>query len=105
MKTAIDRNDASLGHVDTLSIAPPYSVASLKSCIAKAEGIIDQEIQLFEDTYGEAIMKDADRASFLAETFPSCLQDNPLALVHGPKALAPGSTMTRPIQAIYQWSE
>ncbi|EDR06317.1 uncharacterized protein LACBIDRAFT_329007 [Laccaria bicolor S238N-H82] len=98
-RTAFDGNDASLGRVDTLSVAPPYTVASLKSCIAKAEHIVDREIQLFEDTDGEALMKDADRASFRAETFPGCLEDDPLALIYGPKKLVQGPTMTRPIQA------
>jgi len=106
-KTAFDRNDASLGRVDTLSVAPPYMVASLKSCIARVEDIVDREIQLFEDTDGEALMKDADRASFLSETFPGCLEDDPLALVYGPgpKTLAQRSTMTRPIRATIQCSE
>ena len=44
LKTTFDRNDTSFGCIDTLSIAPPYTMASLKSCLAKAEGIIDLEI-------------------------------------------------------------
>ncbi|EDR06319.1 uncharacterized protein LACBIDRAFT_329011 [Laccaria bicolor S238N-H82] len=92
-KTAFDGNDASLGRVDTLSIMPPHNMASLKSCIVKAEHIVDREIQLFEDTNGEAVMKDADWASLLAETFPSCLQGDPLSLVYGPKKLGQGSIM------------
>ena len=97
-KTAFDKSNTCLGRVDTLSVAPPYTVSSLKSRIAKAEGIVDQQIQLFEDTDGEAIMKDADRASFLSETFPGCLEDGPLAFVYGPKTLGQGSSMTRLIQ-------
>ena len=104
-KTAFDDNDASLGRVDTLSIAPPYTVASLKSCIAKAERIIDREIQLFEDIDGEALMKDTDRASFRAETFPGCLEDDPLAFIYGPTTLGQKSTMKRPIRANIQCSE
>ena len=104
-KTGFDRNDTSLGRIDTLSVAPPYTVASLKSRIAKAEGIVNWEIQLFEDTDGEALMKDADRASFLSETFPGCIEDDPLALVYGPKTLGQGSTMTEPIRAIRECSE
>jgi len=94
-----------LMHVDTLSVAPPYTVASLKSRIAKAKGIVDREIQLFKDTDGEALMKDTDRASFLSETFPGFLEDDPLALVYGPKMLGQGSTMTKPICAITEFSE
>ena len=103
---AFDKSNACLGRIDTLSVAPPYTVASLKSRIAKAEGIADREIQLFEDTDGEALMKDADRAPFLAETFPGCLEDDPLALVYGPKTLGQGSTgMTRPIRSKIQCGE
>ena len=106
-KTAFDKSNRSLGRVDTLSVAPPYIVASLKSRIAKVEGIVDQQIQLFEDTDGEAIMKNADRASFLSETFPGCVEDEPLALVYGPKPNTPGqrSTMTKPIRANCKGSE
>ena len=104
-KTAFDESNTYLGRVDTLSVAPPYTVASLKFRISKAEGIVDQELQLFEDADDEALMKDADRASFLAETFPGCRQDGPLAFVYGPKTLGQGSTMTMPIQATSECSE
>ena len=100
-KTAFDKSNTYLGRVDTLSVAPPYTVASLKSRIAKAEGIVDREIQLFEDTNGEALMKDVDRASFLAETFPGCLEDDPLAFVYGTKT----STMTKAIRTNVESSE
>ena len=104
--TAFDKSNTYLGRVDTLSVAPPCTVASLKSRIAKAEGIVDwQEIQLFEDTDGEALMKDADRASFLSETFPGYVEDDPLALVYGPKTPGQRSTMTKPIRATCQGSE
>jgi hypothetical protein len=104
---AFDKINTCLGRIDTLSVTPPFTVASLKSRIAKAEGIVDREIQLFEDTDGEALMKDADRASFLSETFPGCLEDDPLALVYGPKTLGQGSTstMTRPIRTNTHCSE
>ena len=104
-KTAFDKSNTGLGRVDILSVAPPYTVASLKSRITKAEGIVDREIQLFKDTDGEALMEDADRASFLSETFPGCVEDEPLALVYGPKTLGQGSTMTKPIRAYYKTSE
>ena len=104
-KTAFNGYDASLGRVDTLSVAPPYTVASLKSCIAKAEHIGDREFQLFEDIDGEALMKDTDRASFRAETFPGCLEDDPLAFIYGPKMQGQGPTMTRQIRANIQCSE
>ena len=104
-KTAFDKSNTCLGRIDTLSVAPPHTVASLKSRIAKAEGTVDGEIQLFEDDDGEALMKDVDRASILAETFPGCLEDDPLALVYGAKTLDQKSTMTKPIRANCKGSE
>ena len=105
LKVPFDKSNTYLGRVDILSVAPPYTVSSLKSRIAKAEGIVDREIQLFEDTDGEALMKDAHRVSFLAETFPGCLEDEPLALVYGPNTPGQGSTMTKPIRAVFEESE
>jgi hypothetical protein len=84
-KAAFDENDTFLGRIDTLSIAPPYTVAFLKARIMKVEGIIDRAIQLFEDTNGEVRMNDADRAPFYAETFPGCIEDYPLAVVYSSK--------------------
>ena len=81
---AFDRNDTSFGCVDTLSVAPPYTVASLKSHIVEAEGILCQEIWLFEDPGGKTLMKGIDKPSFLAETFPGCLENEPLTLVYMP---------------------
>ena len=104
-KTAFDKSNTYLGRVDTLSVAPPYTVASVKSRIAKAEGTVDQELQLFEDTDGEALMNDADRASFLSETFPGCLEDDPLALVYGSNAPGQSSTMTQSIRGLRKISE
>ena len=104
-KTAFDESNTYLGRVDTLSVAPPYTVASLKFRIAKAEGIVDQELQLFEDADDEALMKDADRVSFIAEIFPGCLEDGPLAFVYGPNTPGQGSTMTKPIRATVKESE
>ena len=104
-KTAFDKSNTYLGRVDTLSVAPPYTVASVKSRIGKVEGIVDREIQLFEDTDGEALMKDTDRASFHSETFSGCVEDDPLALVYGPKTPGQRSTMTKPIRAKFTNSE
>jgi len=93
-KTAFDESDTFLGRIDTLSIAPPCTVASLKSHILKVEGVADQGIQLFEDTDGEVLIKDTDRPPFFAETFPGCVEEDPLAVV-----CLSISTMTKAIRA------
>jgi hypothetical protein len=104
-KTAFDKSDACLGYVDTLSVAPPHTVASLKSRIMKVEGIQDQKIQLFEDINGKVLMKDTDRALFFAETFPGCAEDDPLAVVYDSKTPGSTSTMTKAIRAKSSYSE
>ena len=70
----------------------------------KVEGIADRKIQLFEDTDGEVLMNDADRAPF-AETFPGCVEDDPLAVVYGSKTPSSTSTMTKAIRARHNYSE
>ena len=104
-KTAFDKSNTCLGRVDTVSVAPPYTAASLKFRIAKVEGIVDGEIHLFKDIDGEALMKDADRVSFHSGTFPGCLEYDPLALVYGPNTPGQRSTMTQPIRAHRKISE
>ena len=103
-KTTFDKSDTFLGRIDTLSVAPPCTVASLKSRIIKVEGIADPEIQLFEDTDGEVLMKDTDRALCFAERFPGCVEDDPLAVVHGPKTPSLTS-MTKAIRSRVNFSE
>ena len=71
----------------------------------KVEGIADREIQLFEDIDGEVLMNDADRAPFFAETFPGCVEDDPLAVVYGSKTPSSTSTMTKAIRAICDYCE
>ena len=104
-KAAFDESDTSLGRIDTLSIAPPRTVSFLKYRIMKVEGIVDQKIQLFEDTDGEVLMRDDGYPPFYAETFPGCVEDNPLAVVYSPKTPSSTSTMTKAIRAKYSFSE
>ena len=80
-------------------------MASLKSRIMKVEGIADREIQLFEDIDGEVLMNDADRAPFFAETFPGCVEDDPLAVVYGSKTPSSTSSMTKAIRSRCNFSE
>jgi hypothetical protein len=84
-KAPFDESDTFLGRIDTLSVPPPRTVASLKARIMKVEGIADPDVQLFENTDAEALMKDADHTPFFSETFPGCVEDDPLAVVCGRK--------------------
>jgi hypothetical protein len=103
-KTAFDESDTFLGRIDTLSVAPPRTVDFIKSRIMKVEGVVDQKIQLFENTDGKVLMSDTDCAPFFAETFPGCIEDNPLAFVYVSKIPSSTSTMTKAIQAKYEFT-
>ncbi|EDR05864.1 uncharacterized protein LACBIDRAFT_329317 [Laccaria bicolor S238N-H82] len=80
-KTSFDPDDSSLGHINTLSIAPPQTVSSLRSQIVKAEGIADRKIQLFGDMDGEVPMNDNDHLTFRAQVYPGHVEDEPITLV------------------------
>jgi hypothetical protein len=80
-RMSFDADDEFLGRVNTLSVTPPHTVASLGSRIASAEGVVKSKIQLFEDTDGDALMDDNDQLSLLAQTYPGCAEDDPIAVV------------------------
>jgi len=69
LKTSFDKDDTSLGRIDVLSVSPPHTVASLKICIAKAEGMADHDLQVLEDDMGEIIMKDDHTITILADIY------------------------------------
>ena len=101
-KASFDEDDTSLGRIDVLSVSPPHTVASLKACIAKAEGMTDYDLQTFEDDTGEIIMKDEDTVTILSDVYPGILQDAPIAIVfNSKKATRPDGTFTKRIQIIY----
>ena len=63
--------------VDTLSVTPPLTVASLWFRIANAEGVMKSKIQILKDTDGEALMNANDLLSLLAQTYQGCTEDDP----------------------------
>ena len=82
-KTAFDMDD-SLGRIDTLSIVPPQTLASFRSQVMKAEGLVNQKIQLFEDMDGEVPMNDNDaHISFQTQVYPGHDKDHPITIVCG----------------------
>ncbi|EDQ98082.1 uncharacterized protein LACBIDRAFT_296075 [Laccaria bicolor S238N-H82] len=87
-KTSFDESDISLGRINTLFIAPPHSVGSLKAHIAKVEGLVTpghalyKEMELFQDMNSDAAMSDTDVISFSGDTFPGSDEGDPVALVN-----------------------
>lgn len=80
-KTSFDPDDNFLGRIDKFSIAPPHNVFSLKSRIAKVEGGITKKIKIFKDTDGEVLMREFDAVPLLAEVYPGCTMENPIAVI------------------------
>jgi len=98
-KTSFDKYDTSLGCIDLFCVSPPHTVASLKACIAKAEGMTDHDLQAFEDM-GEIIMKDDDTINILADVYPGIVQDAPIAIVFDSETRSDRAFAKR-IQIIY----
>jgi hypothetical protein len=87
-KTSFDETDSSLGRINTLFIAPPHNVGSLKACIAKVEGLVTpghalyKDMELFEDVDSDAAMSDTDVICFQGNTYPGSDEGDPVALVN-----------------------
>ncbi|EDR03965.1 uncharacterized protein LACBIDRAFT_295097, partial [Laccaria bicolor S238N-H82] len=89
-KTSFDKNDISLGRINTLFIAPPQTAGSLKACITKVEGLVTpghalyKDMELFEDVNSDAAMSDTEVISFWQgdTSYPGSDQDDPVALVN-----------------------
>ena len=86
--TSFDESDISLGHINTLFIAPPHTTGSLKACIVKVEGLVTpghalyKDMELFQDTDSAAAMNDADVISFQGDAYLGSDEGDPIALVN-----------------------
>jgi hypothetical protein len=83
-KTFFGDNNPSLGRVNTLSVAPPHIVSSLKNRIIKSEVVSGHSVQLFEDEGSESAMNDSDALTLLSDTFPGLKEDQPIAFTYEP---------------------
>jgi hypothetical protein len=81
-KTSFDETDSALGRIDVLSIPPPYSVASLKRRLIKAEEICDHNPRLFEDEDSKTAMNDEDTITLCAKSYPGVTEAEPIAVVY-----------------------
>jgi hypothetical protein len=106
-KMSFDTEEEFLGRVDTLSVTPPHTVASLRSRIASAEGVVKSKIQMFKDTDGDALMNDDDKLSLLAQTYTGCAEDEPIAVVVYENELQVGenNTFSRQIRSTRAFSK
>jgi hypothetical protein len=81
---AFKKGESSLGRFEALVIAPPHTVASVKACLLKIEGmsfVSSAKSQLFAVVNSDAPMKDNTPLQFLTRPYPGCVADNPMAFV------------------------
>jgi hypothetical protein len=77
-----------LGRINTLLIAPPHTVGSLKACIAKVEGLVTpdhalyKDMELFQDMNSDTAMSDTDVISFQGDSYPGSDDGDPVALAN-----------------------
>ena len=81
-KTSFDQNTPSFGRVNTLAIPPPHTIASLKNHLIKSENILGRDVQIFEDEDSESPMNDTHAIALLSDSFPGCMEDQPIAVTH-----------------------
>ncbi|KIJ93829.1 hypothetical protein K443DRAFT_111438, partial [Laccaria amethystina LaAM-08-1] len=80
-KMSFDEDDPALGHINSLSVAPPFNVSSLKARLAKVEGIGAKNLQLFEDLSADSPMSDSASVALLTDQYPGSTADEPMAFV------------------------
>jgi hypothetical protein len=81
-KMSFDKNNPSLGRVNTLSVSPPHTVSSLKNRIIKSEDLLGNNVQLFEDEDSESATNDSDALALLSDTFPGFTEDRSIAITY-----------------------
>ena len=81
-KTSFGENTPFLGRVNTLAIPPPHTLASLKNHLIKAENTLGRDVQIFDDEDGESPMKDTDAIALFSDSFPGCMEDQPIAVTY-----------------------
>jgi len=78
---SFDEDDPALGRINSLSVAPPFNVSSLKARLAKVEGIGANNLQLFEDLSADSPMNDSDSIALLTDQYPGSTADEPMAFI------------------------
>jgi len=78
--TGFKKDDSSLGRINILSIKPPQTVTSLKTCIAKKEGLQSVNVQLLENIFSEKPIGDGT-ISFFGASYPGQQEDQPMAVI------------------------
>ena len=85
---SFDESDVSLGHINSLFIAPPHTTGSLKAYITKVEGLVTpvhawyKDMELFQAIDSDTAMSNTDIISFQDDTYPGSNEGDLVALVN-----------------------
>jgi hypothetical protein len=109
-KTSFDESDPSLGRINTFTIPPPHTVASLKDCLVHVEGVSGHDVQLLENEDGEVTLNDGDAIAFLTDNFPGSKEGQPIVFTFAQsasdKTTAPESpAFSKRLTATSNWGE
>ena len=109
-KSSFDESDSSLGRIDTFTIPPPHTVASLKDCLVQVEEVSGHGVQLLENEDGEVTLNDGDAIALLSDNFPGSKEDQPIVFTYArnasDKTTAPESpSFSKRLTATSSWRE
>jgi len=79
---SFDEDDPALGRINSLSVAPPFNVTSLKARLAKVEAVNAKKLQLFEDLSADTPMNDSDSIALLTDQYPGFTPNEPMAFIY-----------------------
>ena len=81
-KSSADIGDPSIGRILGMLVTPPHTVASLKKCLCRTEGVKGQcRVELFLSCTAQSPMDDGQRISLLPTSGPGSLSYESMALV------------------------
>ena len=78
----VDPDESYLARVNSSSVAPPHTVASLKACICKLEDINDPvSVNMFASRSSRSILDDNKQIAITSSPGPGYKAEDPIALV------------------------
>jgi len=81
LEISFNEEDTALGHINSLSITPPFNISSLKAWLTKVEGIGAKILQLFEYLSANSPMSDSASVALLTDQYPGSTPDEPMAFI------------------------
>lgn len=96
---SFNENDVSLGRVHVLRVPLPHTGASLRTYLAKIQGVMNRHTQLFEDEGRNTTLEDGDSLALLSGACPGIPENAPLAFVHR-EMIAPEPKFPKQLKAL-----